>query len=80
MTELSVNKSLIIGTKQVRNALKEGRVSRVYIASDSDSDITSPIAELAQKRGVEIFYVQTRKELGSMCKIGVKTACAAEVI
>ena len=74
------DKQYVIGSKQVRNAVKSGKVPKVYIASDSDEHIISPIVELANKQGTELMYVQTRKELGEMFGLNVKAACAAETI
>ena len=80
MFDIQTKKRYIIGTKQVKNAVLSGKVSKVYIASDSDSEIIGPIAELANERGIETAYIQTRSELGKMCGINVKAACAAETI
>lgn len=73
-------KHFIIGTKQVRNAIESGKVKNVYIASDSENTVISPVIELAKKFNLPVFYVNTRKELGEICRINVKTACAAETI
>lgn len=70
----------IIGAKQVRNAVVSGKVSKLYIASDSDSNIISPIVELANERNITVSYIPTRNDLGKMCGIDVKAACAAETI
>lgn len=80
MSEALSNKQYIIGAKQVKNTVKSGKASKVYIASDSDSKIISPVIALANECGVEIVYVQTRAELGKMCGIDVKAACAAQTI
>lgn len=73
-------KHFIIGTKQVKNAIKDGKAKKVYIASDSDDFVISPVIELSEKFDLPVFYVNTRKELGEMCKINVKAACAVETI
>lgn len=80
MSDALSNKQYIIGAKQVKNAVKSGKASKVYIASDSDSEIISPIIALANECGIEIAYVQTRAELGRMCGIDVKAACAVQTI
>ena len=69
----------IIGAKQVKNAIIADKVSQIFIASDSDTKIISPIVELSQKSGLPLFYVNTRKELVEMCKIEVKASCAATI-
>lgn len=80
MSDALSNKQYIIGAKQVKNAVRTGKASKVFIASDSDSEIISPIIALANECGVEIAYVQTRAELGKMCGIDVKAACAVQTI
>ena len=71
--------NFITGAKQVKNAIIADKVSQIYIASDSDTKIISPIVELSQKSGLPLFYDNTRKELGEMCKIEVKASCAATI-
>ena len=78
MFEASAKRQYIIGAKQVKNAVICGKASRVYIASDSDEHIIKPIVELANEQGTELVYVKTRTELGRMCGINVKAACAAK--
>ena len=73
-------KQYIIGAKQVKNAVKAGKASKVFVASDSDPEIISPIIALANECGTEIAYVDTRAELGKMCGIDVKAACAVLTI
>ncbi len=80
MFEALSNKQYIIGAKQVRNAVKSGKAKKVYIASDSDSEIIKPVIALAKECGVEVSYIPTRSELGKMCGINVKSACAADLI
>lgn len=78
MFEASEEKKYIIGAKQVKNAINAGRASKVYVASDCDPEISGPVIGLAEKQSLPLFYISTRKELGAMCGINVKTACAAE--
>ena len=80
MSDALSNKQYIIGAKQVKNAVKSRKASKVFIASDSDSEIISPIIALANECGTEIAYVDTRAELGKMCGIDVKAACAVQTI
>lgn len=80
MFEALSDKRYIIGAKQVKNAVKSGEAAKVYIASDSDLEVINPVIAEAEACGVEISYVDTRSELGKMCGINVKTACAANCI
>lgn len=80
MFEATPKSCFIIGAKQVGNAIKAGKASKVYVASDSDTNVIDPIIALANENGLPLVYIETRKELGSMCGISVKSACAAETI
>ncbi len=80
MFEASAKKRYIIGAKQVKNAIKSEKASKVYVASDCDPEVSDPVIELAEKNRVPLFFISTRKELGEMCGIDVKAACAAETL
>ncbi len=76
----SAKKSYIIGAKQVKNAIKSCRAAKVYVASDCDKAVSAPVVALAEENNLPLFYISTRKELGEMCGINVKSACAAETL
>lgn len=80
MFDASTSKRFIIGTKQVKNAIKSGRAAKVYVASDCDPNVSGPVVRLAEERNLPLFYVETRKELGEMCGIDVKAACAVQTV
>lgn len=69
----------VVGVKQVRRALADGRAKRVYLAKDADPQLTQPLAELARERGVEVSQADTMKALGRACGIAVGAAVAAEL-
>ena len=71
------NHQKIVGRKQLRKALLHGGVSRVYLAQDADPAVTMPLAELAQARGTEIYWVGKMHDLGRACDIDVGAAAAA---
>ena len=73
-------KRFIIGAKQVKNAIRNGKAAKVYIASDCDSEISTPVKELADINNISVVFISTRKELGEMCGIDVKASCAAEAL
>lgn len=75
-----VSEKFIIGAKQVKNTIKSGKASKVYVASDCDENVSKPVIELAEAHNLPLFYINTRKELGEMCGIDVKASCAAETI
>ena len=67
----------LVGSKQTKKALREGRAKAVFIARDADTFVTDPIRQLAAERGVETVDVSTMRELGEHCAVEVPTACAA---
>jgi large subunit ribosomal protein L7A len=46
----------------------------VYIARDADRSLIEPLAELCEKKGIEIRYADTAKQLGLLNGISVKAS------
>lgn len=69
----------VTGAKQVTRALKNGSVSRVFLAEDADPRVTEPVAALCEEKGTEIVNVPTMAALGAACGIAVGSAVAAIV-
>lgn len=67
---------LIVGFKQSKRAIINGSAEKLYLAEDCDPMLTSPIEKLAEENGLQVFYISSMKELGSMCGIDVKASCA----
>ena len=67
----------VVGAKQVRRALTDGRARTVFVALDADSRITEPVLELARQQSVPVQQVASMKELGSACSVAVGSAVAA---
>lgn len=67
----------VVGVKQVRRALKDGRATGIYLAKDADPNLTEPLAQQAQEQGVEIHWTDSMKALGHACGIAVGAAVAA---
>lgn len=76
LTELE-HAAKVVGAKQVRRALSEGRAKGVYLASDADPSLTQPFAEQAQALGIPVFWAETMAALGRACRIAVGAAVAA---
>ena len=72
-------KSLVVGAKQLRKALKNGTARRVYLACNADPAITEPIAALCQTHNVDIAWVRSMTDLGHACGIEVGAAAAAAI-
>lgn len=65
-----------IGYKQTMRALAEESVEKVFLADDCDEKIKAPAQKAALEKNVQVFYIPTMKELGSMCGIEVGASCA----
>lgn len=70
-------KQLLIGTKQTKKAIDQGRAQEVVIANDADDRLVAELIDLCQKRGIAISYVNSMKKLGSACGIEVGAASVA---
>ncbi len=71
------NGSKVVGAKQTKRAVGDGRAKRVYLASDADPRVTGPIAEVCAQHGVPTETACSMKELGAACGISVGAAVAA---
>ena len=69
----------VIGAKQVRRVLKDGRAVRLYMALDADPRLLQPLVQEAVRQQVPVEQVPTMKELGAACGIAVGGAVAALV-
>ncbi len=67
----------VVGLKQTKKAIKEGRAKVVYIANDADDMLKSDIANMCSDANVSIEFVESMKKLGMMCAIDVGSATAA---
>ena len=66
----------VIGTKQLRKALKANRIAAAYLADDADPMLLQPIEAQCAAAGVEVVHVRSMKELGTLSQIRVGAACA----
>ena len=76
--ELAKSK-FVVGAKQLRKALKNGKARCVYLACNADPAITEPIEALCQLNKVEIAWVRSMTDLGHACGIEVGAAAAAAI-
>ena len=74
-----MNFKMVVGSKQLRKALENGRAKFVYLAENADPAITDPIVERCEQNHVSYAWVRTMQELGSACGIEVGAAAAAAV-
>ena len=67
----------VAGTKQVLRALNEDRAARVFLGKDADGFIYHRINGLCEEKNVPVTVVDSMQELGKLCTVNVRTACAA---
>ena len=72
-------KRLVVGTKQLRKALENGRAKWVWLAENADPAITEPLEALCQNANVDYTWVPSKQDLGLACGIEVGAAAAAAV-
>ena len=73
-------RKVVVGAKQLRKALQNGSVHRVYLALNADPAMTEPIAALCQLNHVEFAWVRSMSDLGRACGIEVGAAAAATLL
>ena len=73
------NAAKVVGVKQVRRALADGRAKRLYLAQDADPQLTQPLAGQAEAQGVEVVWTGSMKALGRACGIAVGASVCATV-
>ena len=69
----------VVGAKQLRKALENGRARFVFLAENADPALTEPIMALCKKNQVSYTWVRTMQDLGRACGIEVGAAAAAAV-
>ena len=67
----------VIGVKQSRRAIREGRATRVFLADDADPAITDPVAESCKTAGIPVETGCTMAQLGQACRITVGASVVA---
>jgi len=66
----------VVGIKQLRRALQEGKIIRVFAAQDADPRLIDPLADMCAGCCVELVWVPTMAELGKACGISVGASAA----
>ena len=79
VSELLAGHDFVVGVKQLKKALKNGKAHHVFLASNADPAITEPIAALCQQNSVDFAWVRSMTDLGHACGIEVGAAAAAAV-
>ena len=66
----------VVGAKQVKRALKDGRAKKLFWAENADPRVLQPLIQEAVRSGVPLQQIGTMKELGEACGIAVGAAVA----
>jgi len=69
----------VVGVKQSRKAVREGRAVRVYLADDADPAVTGPVRAECAAAGVPVETGKTMAQLGRAFGIAVGASVAAEL-
>ncbi len=69
----------VVGAKQVKRALRDGRAARLYMAMDADPRLLQPLVQEAVNRQVPVQQVPSMRELGASCGISVGAAVAVSL-
>lgn len=80
MTENLKHSNKIVGAKQVKRALKESKVNKVYIAQDAEERVIFDIVQQCEKMHIPIVNVESMSKLGNACGIDINAAVAALLI
>lgn len=68
--------NMMVGYKQTLRAINEDKANRVYLAEECDDKIRLSVEEAAETKNVQLFYIKSMRELGTMCGIEVGASCA----
>lgn len=76
MQELK-NGTKVVGMKQTKRAIGDGRAKKVFLATDADPALQDVIRALCGEKNIPIVEISTMQELGNACSIAVGAAVAA---
>lgn len=67
----------VIGVKQSRKVVRDGRARKVYLACDADPALIEPIAQACREQDVAVDMDYSLSQLGLACGITVGAAVVA---
>jgi large subunit ribosomal protein L7A len=73
------HRRVVVGAKQLKKALRDGRACQVFLAQNADFALTEPIEAVCLTKQIHVAWVPTMAELGDACGIEVGAAAAAVV-
>ena len=53
----------VVGVKQTKRAINDGKAACVYLAGDADPRVTAPVEALCAEKGIPVERVAQMKEL-----------------
>ena len=68
---------MVVGARQLRKAVKAGRVAYIFLAQNADPAVTEPLVTLCTANHIQFTWVPSMAELGRSCGIEVGAAAAA---
>jgi len=77
LEELRNARRKAVGVKQTVKAVQSGEAKVVFIAADAEEHVLRPLRAALAKRPVQVYEVESMKELGKACKIDVGAAACA---
>ena len=75
LNELAVPER-VVGEREVRRAMEKGTLRKLFVAADSDENVTRLVRETAVGLGVEVEEVDSKLRLGRACAIDRPAALA----
>lgn len=78
MAEIRRNR-VVVGVKQFKKALRDGRAIKAFLAENADPVVTEPVEEMCKAQRIPLVWVKTMKELGLACNIEVGAAAVTVV-
>ena len=76
LTELKQG-SKVVGVKQTKRAVNDGKAARVFLAEDADPRVTAPVEAARAGKQMPVGRVRQLRGLGCACGIAVPSAVAA---
>lgn len=71
------NEKKVVGFKESSRAMKNKEVRKLIIAKDAQPHIVEPLLRRAKEESIEVDHVETMKQLGRKCGIGLNAAVVA---
>lgn len=67
----------VIGVKQSKKAIRDGKAEEVFVALDAEKRVVGPIYELCSETDTKLTEITTMTELGDAAGIDVGAAVVA---